>query len=297
MDDYYNKVSSVLSVVFITNFLIGLIKLFYGLNTNILSITADGYDSLLDALTNIVAIIAVYFSRKPSSKEHRYGFIKIETLASILISTTLFIVSYEIITSAIERFYNHIVPEISISTYSVLIITLLITVFISIYEKRLGKKFKSDLLIADSEHIKSDALATGIIIVSLIFIQNGLTILDPILSIAISLLIIKTGLSILKNNIDIILDVNIIDSNLIEKEIMNIYGVNDVHNIRTRGTRSYVNLDMHLVVDNDININQAHQISKSCKNTIYNKFPEIKEILIQIEPSSGLYDEVHYEIK
>ena len=49
--------------------------------------------------------------------------------------------------------------------------------------------------------------------------------------------------------------------------------------------------------DNDININQAHQISKSCKNTIYNKFPEIKEILIQIEPSSGLYDEVHYEIK
>lgn len=296
MDEYYDKVRQVLLIVLFSNLLIGIAKVIYGINTNVLSITADGYDSLLDALTNIIGIVAVYISGKPHDAEHRYGHTKVETFASIIISATLFVVAYEIITAAIERFFNNVVPTISIETYSVLIITLIITVVMSRYEKKMGEKFNSNLLVSDSEHIKSDALATGVIIVSLIFIQNGLTILDPILSILISLMIMKTGVSILKTNLDILLDINVIDCDIIENELKNIYGVNNIHNIRTRGTNSAVYVDMHLVVDNNISIEQAHQISKSCKNTLYNKHPEIKDVLIQVEPSSGLYDEVHYDL-
>ena len=297
MDKYYNKVRRVLLIVLFSNLILGLIKVLYGYNTNVLSITADGYDSLLDALTNIVGIAAVYISGKPSDNEHRYGHNKVETFASLLISGTLFIVAYEIIEAAIERFFNNVIPSISPSTYSVLIITLIITVLVSRYEKKMGEKYNSDLLITDSEHIKSDALATGIIIISLIFIENGLTILDPILSLAISLLIIKTGFTIMKSNLDILLDINILDSSEIENEIRNIYGVNNIHNIRTRGTKSAVYVDMHLVVDDYLSITQAHQISKSCKNTLFNKFPEIKDITIQVEPNSGIHDEVHYKTK
>ena len=295
MDDYYGKVRRVLLVVLFSNLILGLAKILYGINSNVLSITADGYDSLLDALTNIVGIVAVYISGKPSNKDYRYGYSKIETFASILISSTLFIVAYEIITSAVDRYIHQVVPNISISTYCVLIITLLFTILTSRYEKKMGQKYNSDLLISDSEHIKSDALATGIIIVSLIFMQNGLIILDPILSVIISLLIVRTGILILKSNIDILLDINVIDSKDIEKSIENIYGVNNIHNIRTRGTKSNVHLDMHLVVDNNISITQAYHVSKSCKNTLYTKFPEIKDILIQIEPNNGLYDKVHYK--
>lgn len=296
MKDYYDKVRNVLLIVLFSNLLIGIVKVLYGINSNVLSITADGYDSLLDAATNIIGIVAVYISGKPSDSEHRYGHSKVETFASIIISTTLFIVSYEIITSAIDRFYNHIIPEISASTYTVLIITLLITIIISRYEHKLGEKFNSNLLISDSEHIKSDALATGVIIISLIFIQNGLTILDPILSILISLMIFKTGASILLSNINILMDKNIIEEEVIEEELKNIYGVNHIHNVRTRGTNSSVYLDMHLIVDNNITVEQANQITRSCKNTLYRKHPEIKDIIIQVEPNTGLYDEVIYKL-
>lgn len=295
MENYYDKVRRVLLIVLFSNLILGLIKVLYGYNTQVLSITADGYDSLLDALTNIIGIGAVYISGKPSDAEHRYGHNKVETFASLLISATLFIVAYEIIMAAIERFFNHIIPNISMSTYTVLIITLLLTVLVSRYEKKMGNKYNSDLLITDSEHIKSDALATGIIILSLVFIQNGLTLLDPILSLGISLLIVRTGFNIMKTNLDILLDVNILDCNDIEKELYNIYGVQNVHNIRTRGTKSAVYVDMHLVVDDDISMNQANQISKSCKRTLFNKFPEIKEIIIELEPYSGIHDEVHYK--
>ncbi len=295
MTEYYDKVRRVLLIVLFSNLIIGFAKVLYGINTNVLSITADGYDSLLDAATNIVGILAVYISGKPYDKEHRYGHSKVETFASILISATLFIVAYEIITAAIDRFFNNVIPTIGIETYSVLIITLIITVFISRYEKKMGKLYHSNILISDSEHIKSDALATGVIIASLIFIQNGLTILDPILSIMISLMIMKTGVTILKENLDILLDINVIDCDLIQTELKNIYGVNNIHNVRTRGTNSAVYVDMHLVVDNHLSIEEAHQISKSCKNTLYTKHPEIKDIVIQVEPTSGLYDEFNYK--
>lgn len=295
MDNYYDKVRRVLLIVLFSNLFLGLVKVLYGYNTNVLSITADGYDSLLDALTNIVGIGAVYISGKPSDAEHRYGHSKVETFASLLISATLFIVAYEIITAAIERFFNHVVPTISVSTYSVLIITLLLTILVSRYEKKMGTLYNSDLLITDSEHIKSDALATGIIILSLVFIQNGLTLLDPILSLGISLLIMRTGFYIMKSNLDILLDVNIMDCNDIKNELYKIYGVQNVHNIRTRGTKSAVHVDMHLVVEDDISVNQANQISKTCKRTLFNKFPEIKEIIIELEPYSGIHDEIHYK--
>jgi len=296
MENYYDKVRRVLLIVLFSNLILGLIKVLYGYNTQVLSITADGYDSLLDALTNIVGIVAVYISGKPSDNEHRYGHTKVETFASLLISATLFIVAYEIITAAIERFYNHVIPSISPSTYAVLVITLLLTILVSRYEKKMGEKFNSALLITDSEHIKSDALATAIIIISLVFIQTGLTILDPLLSLGISLLIIRTGFNIMKTNLDILLDINILNCNDIKNEIDHIYGVKNVHNIRTRGTKSAVHVDMHLVVEDNISITQANQISKSCKRTLYNKFPEIKDILIQVEPSSGIHDEVHYKL-
>lgn len=295
MDAYYDKVKNVLLIVLFSNLVIGIVKVTYGINTNILSLTADGYDSLLDAVTNIIGIIAIYFSSKPIDAEHRYGHTKIETFASILISVTLLIVSYEIITAAIERFFNNIVPSISITTYSILIITFIITVALSRYEKNMGEKLNSNILISDSEHIKSDALATGIIILSLIFIQNGLTILDPVLSIIISLMILKTGVSLLKNNLNILLDINIIESDVIKDELKSIHGVNNIHNIRTRGTNSSVYVDMHLVVDDNLTMEQAHQISESCKNTLYEKHPEIKDIVIQLESSAGLSDEINYK--
>lgn len=294
VEEYYSRVKKVLTIVLIINCFTGLMKVLYGYNSHILSITADGYDSLLDAASNIVGIGAITVSAKPSDKEHMYGHHKYETFASILISFTLFLVSYEIITSAIERFTGNITPSINIATYIVMIITLLITICASVYEKKMAKELNSNLLLSDSEHIKSDALATTIIILSLIFIQFGYTILDPILSVIIALLIIKTGLSILWSNINILLDKNMLPTDDIKKLVKTIYGVENVHNVRTRGTSSNTFLDMHIVVSNNLSLEHAHQISHCCENTIRSKYPEVKDVLIHIEPEKGIYDEIHY---
>ena len=294
-NEYYRKFREVLVLILIINIAIGLVKIIYGYKAGVLSITADGYDSLLDAVSNIVGIVILLVSAKPSDKEHRYGHYKLETFASILISFTLFIVAYEIISSAFERFFATTTPSISITTYLVMIITLIITLIAAYYEKSMAKKLHSNILLSDSEHIKSDALATFIIIISLVFVQLGYTILDPILSIGISLLIIKTGLTILYSNINILLDKNILSTYEIEDVVKDINEIKEVHNVRTRGTASTIFLDMHLVLSKDLSLADAHRLSHICEEKICEEYPEIKDVLIHIEPEEGMDDKIEYE--
>lgn len=203
--------------------------------------------------------------------------------------------AYEIISSAFERFFATTTPSISITTYLVMIITLIITLIAAYYEKSMAKKLHSNILLSDSEHIKSDALATFIIILSLVFVQLGYTILDPLLSIGISLLIIKTGLTILYSNINILLDKNILSTYEIEDVVKDINEIKEVHNVRTRGTASTIFLDMHLVLSKDLSLADAHRLSHICEEKICEEYPEIKDVLIHIEPEEGMDDKIEYE--
>ena len=290
MEKYYDDVRNTLIIILILNLIIACAKIFYGYYSGILSITSDGYDSSLDAIANLVAIIAVIIAKKPKDKEHPYGYAKIETFASILIGLSLIFVSYEILMSAYEKFINPTNIEISLISFIVMISTLIVKIILSQYEKRKGQQLGSDLLLADSKHTQSDILATSIVIIGLILMHLGLAIADPIISILIAVIIIKTGLSILKENLNILADANILPIDDLQNHVYGINGVENVHNIRTRGTTSNVFVDMHVVVDSHISIQKAHEISEKIEEKLKNEFTQIKEVLIHLESEEGMDD-------
>ena len=295
MGTYYKKVNRILIIVFFFNLFVAAIKLGYGYQANILSISADGYDSLFDAVSNIIGIVAMMIACKPGDSEHRYGHSKIETFASILIAISLLIVSYEIITSAIDRFNGVGIPSVTLISYIVLLATVVINYIVSLYEKRMGETYNSDILISDSKHTRSDSLATLVIIIGLVFIQMGYVILDPILSIFVAILILKAGIEILYKNINVLMDKSIISEDKIRQTVAYIKGVRDVHNVRSRGTHSAIFMDMHLVLDDDLSLTEAHKISHECEDAIKKEFPEVIDIISHIEPFEGLKDKKTYE--
>lgn len=290
MENYYDEVRSTLIIILVLNLIIAGAKISYGYYSGILSITSDGYDSALDAIANLVAIIAVIIAKKPKDKQHPYGHAKIETFASILIGLSLIFVSYEILMSAYEKFINPTNIEISLISFIIMIGTLIVNIVLSHYEKRKGQQLGSDLLLADSKHTQSDILATSIVIIGLILMHLGLSIADPIISLIIVLLIIKTGISILKENLNILADANIIPTEDIQDNICDIEGVVNVHNIRSRGTTSNVFVDMHVVVDSSIPMKKAHEISETIEEKLKNEFTQIKEVLIHLESEEGMDD-------
>lgn len=294
-ENYYGKIRRILIITLLLNFLVAIIKITYGFHSNILSISADGYDSLFDGISNIVGILAITMASRPGDAKHPYGYSKIETLSAVMISLLLFYVSFEIITSAIVRFNGVGIPNVTYDSFIIMIITLVINIFVARYEYSVGKKLQSDLLISDSKHTRSDVLATIAILLSLIFIKMGYPILDPILSIIIALLIIKTAFEILFNNLNVLIDKSIIAPEDVLKVLEHVDGINEVHNIRTRGTNSNVFLDMHLVVDDNLNIKQAHKIAHICEDELKSKYPQIEDVLIHLESSDGRYDKIEYE--
>ena len=118
----------------------------------------------------------------------------------------------------------------------------------------------------------------------------GLGIADPIISIIIACLIIKTGFSILKENLNILVDANILPTERIHDQICDIEGVENVHNIRTRGTTSNVFVDMHVVVDSNLSMKKAHEISEIIEKKLKNNFIQINEVLIHLESEEGMSD-------
>lgn len=291
MNMYYPEVKKTLFIILILNLIVAIIKISYGLYSNILSISVDGYHSLFDGLSNIVGIIGITLASKPSNKQHPYGFAKIETLCSIIIGIFLFSIGFEVITEVIERINTPFIGIISIESFIVMFITMLINIGVSRYEKNKGEQLKSDFLISDSKHTKSDIYATLSIIIGLILMTMGFTIIDSILSIIIALIIFKIGYSIIHKNLKILLDLNIIPPDDIKRNLMKINGVNHVHNIRTRGTEANIAVDMHICVDSNISVEESSYIYKQCERVIYDKYSEVKDIIIKIEPEDGIKDE------
>lgn len=294
MIKYHDEVKKVIIIVLVLNFIMATLKVGYGFYSGILSISADGYESLLDSVANIVALVAVYFASRPQDKEHPYGYVKIETFASILIGISLILVSYEILNQAAEKFLHPVVLEISSIGFIIMISSLIINIALSRYEKKKGEELKSDLLMADSDHTKSDVMVTSIVIFGLILVHFNLSIIDPIISVIIAFLIVKTGIDILKNNFNILLDANVIPTANIYNIVYKVDGVENVHNVRTRGTTSNVYIDMHLVVDSNLSMKEAYSIEECCRRNIIDSYDEVKDVVIQLESEEGIYDMVDY---
>ncbi|WP_084790439.1 cation diffusion facilitator family transporter [Methanosphaera sp. WGK6] len=236
METYYRQVNKILTIVLVVNMFMAFVKIVCGFHYNILSMTTDGYDSLFDGISNIVGIIAIWMSSKPHDSKHRYGYYKIETFASIFIAILLFVVGYEIIVSAIDRFNGVGTPSVTFISFLILLIILIINIILAIYEYRKGVELKSDLLISDSQHVKSDALSTTVVLIGLIFIYYGYIIIDSILSVLIAILIFKVGFEVLYKNMNVLLDKTMINEKEIRSILSDIPEIEDIHNIRSRGT-------------------------------------------------------------
>lgn len=282
-------------IILFLNWFVAFIKIAYGYYSNTLSISTDGYHSLFDGVSNIIGIIGITFASKPRDRSHPYGYFKIETLSAIVIALMLFFVGFEVISAALGRFSGTAVPNVGIDSFIIMIITIIINIGVSTYEAKKGKELKSDLLISDSKHTRSDIFASLAIIIGLVVIQYGYTILDPIMSLFIALIILKAGIDILSNNVSFLMDKNIIPPEKIHEVVDIIPGVTNVHYVRTRGTPSNVLIDMHLVVKSDLTIAEAHDIAHKCEDALYDNFENTKDVVIHIEPETGLEYKVIYE--
>lgn len=281
----FQKIRGILIVVLLLNWIVAAAKVIYGIITQSSAMSADGFHSFADGAANLIGLVAIFVASQPKDSDHPYGHKKYETFAAIVIAMLLFIISFNLIRGSVIRFFYPVVPEVTLISFIVMIVTLVVNFGVYIYEKRQSKVLISDILAADTQHTRSDMFISISVIISLIAVRAGFPIMDPIASAFIALFIAYSGFEILKQSSDVLCDRAVIPVAEIKKVVLAVQGVRSCHEVRTRGRQDDIHIDLHITVDADMPIRAAHDLNHKIEGIIQNKIKGVTDIAIHIEPS------------
>ncbi|MBI5118783.1 cation diffusion facilitator family transporter, partial [Candidatus Poribacteria bacterium] len=174
--------------------------------------------------------------------------------------------------------------HVSASSFIVMIGTMCVNYLIMRYENKKGAALRSDVLLADSAHTRSDIYVSFSVIITLILARFGYPRVDMIVAIGIALAIGRVGLSIMRHSSQVLCDAMVLDKSRIEMICAGIAGIQKCHRIRTRGREDDINIDLHVVVDKDMHVEDAHALSHELQQRIKQQIPGVTDIQVHIEP-------------
>ena len=279
------KIKWVLWVILFANLAVAGIKIVVGQLIQSASLTADGFHSLTDGISNVVGLIGIQVAAQPIDEKHPYGHRKYEFLTGLFIGFMLLIIAALVLYEAIDKFVNPVVPHITIVSLVALIATLLINVFVSIYEFRQGQKLGSAVLISDSLHTRSDVYVSISVLFTLLGIKFGLpSIIDPIASLVVAAFILHAAFQIIRSTSEVLVDKAVADSDKIRNIMFEFPEVRGVHNIRSRGTQQELYIDMHVLIDPDMGVAESHRLCHAAEQRICQELQVVAKVMIHVEP-------------
>ena len=282
--DRYSQVTRVLYRVFLLNVAVALIKIGLGITTGAVSILSDGFHSITDAGSNVVALIGVSIARRPPDANHPYGHRKYETMASLGILLFLIVVVFEVVVSAFDRVRNGGVPDVFPEGIGLMAATVVVNLLVVTYESRAGRRLKSELLLADAKHTRSDVLTSVTVLTALVGVQAGYPILDPMAALFVAGFIGYACWQIAQVASRILSDEVVIAEDDVRDVVRSVPEVIGCHRIRTRGSADHVFLDLHIWLDGSTPLEQAHATSHVVKDRLMTRHPQIVDVVIHIEP-------------
>lgn len=285
------EIRKVLLITLFLNIVVVLLKGVIGWITGSLSLQADALHSVTDSANNVLGLVTNRLSSPYPDRDHPYGHQKYEAIGALGIAAFLGIACFEILQGAITRIIQGI-TEVTIGPVELwmLLIVLGINIFVTFYERSVGKRLGSRILIADAQHTMSDVWVTITVLAGLVGIWQGnllgfpqLQWLDVILSFPVAFLVFKSAWTVLKDNLPWLVDEIAIAPESIHELVMQVPGVVNCHDIASRGVVGrQVFIEMHLIVKAE-DVETAHQITEAVERKLEQKYAPIR-VIIHVEP-------------
>ncbi len=287
-----NATRSALRVSWITmgiNLLLSIIKLAAGLLAHSGAMVSDAVHSASDVFSTVIVIIGMRAAGKESDREHPYGHERLECVAAIVLAGALLATGLMIGWQGIR---NILAPAEDLSAPGVLA---LIAAAVSIavkegmfhYTRAAAKQVKSEALMADAWHHRSDALSSVGALIGIGGARLGVPVMDPIASLVICLMIVKAAYDIFRDAVDKMVDRSCDEET--EKAIRELTlkheGVMHIDRMMTRQFGNRVYVEMEISVDGEMPLRKAHDIAEQVHNEIEQEFPQVKHIMIHVNPS------------
>jgi cation diffusion facilitator family transporter len=275
----------VLLTVLGLNLVVAAAKLGYGAVSGSVAMSADGFQSLLDGLANVVGLVGIAVAARPPDREHHYGHERYETLASMAIAGLMAIGVVEIVQSALDRWRSGEQPEVTALSFAVLAATMAINGGVSLWERRAARRLRSDLLAADAKHTASDVLVSAGVAVGLVLEWLGLRGADAALALVVAGTIAWTAWSIVREASLVLTDATFVDPHGLLAAILAAPGVVTAHNLRARTSGGRVWVDVHVTVDPTLTVRQAHAVATAVEARLREAAGPATQAIVHVEPA------------
>lgn len=283
------RVRFVLIAILILNLVVATAKITFGFISGSLAIAADGVQSILDAFGNVVALVGIHVASRPPDPNHAYGHHRYETLTSLGIAGLMLLALFGLVQGAWSRIQSGGAPEVTALSFVVMLATLGVNLFVTVWERREGRRLASSLLLADAKHTTSDIFVSLAVIGSLVAVGFGLTWADAGITFIIAGAIAWGAWTIVRDATLVLSDATVEEPETIARVVRAVAGVEGTHNIRSRGGEGRVWVDLHIQVDPGLPVTQAHDIASEVARAVEDEIGDPADVTVHIEPA----DEAH----
>ncbi len=277
----------------VVNLLLLVFKFVAGILGHSAAMLADAVHSLSDFVTDIIVIVFVRISSKPEDEGHDYGHGKYETLATAIIGLILLFVGFGILwngaTSIWDFWQGGELKEPGMLALWAALASILFKELLYQYTVLKGRWLNSQAVVANAWHHRSDALSsigTAVGIGGAILLGEQWLVLDPLAAVVVSLFIMKVAIQLLVPCVEELLEKSLPAEveEKIKQEILAFPGVTSPHHLRTRRIGSSYAIEVHIRMDGQITLEEAHHTATAIENRLKSEFGSRTYINIHVEP-------------
>lgn len=286
LESRHRQIRSVLARVLVFNLVVVVAKASAGLATGTLSVVAEAAHSSVDAFNNILALALARIAAQEPDELHPYGHAKFETLGALAVVALLSVTVFQLTLAAVGRlFRGDSAPEATPVLFAVMGASALISLIVSRYEERRGRELKSELLLADAAHTRSDLYTSLAVLVGLGLIAAGYDWADPLVTLVVAAVIARAGWRILGTTVPILVDERAVEARTIRRLALDSPGVADCYDVRSRGREGEIFVELTIAVPGHLDVEAAHEIADEVEQRVGSAIGA-REVVVHIEPES-----------
>ncbi len=265
----YGKFSSVVGII--VNVFLFLIKLLAGVLSHSVAIIADAMNNLSDASSSIISLLGFRLAEKPADDDHPYGHGRYEYISALTIAVFILTIGIELLKSSFDKVINPTDTLITWLSIVILVISIFAKLFLYSFNNKLGKKIKSNTLIAAAIDSRNDSISTTAILISSLIMMFTSVNIDGYVGIVVAVLILISGVKMVKETLDPLLgtkpDKELVES-IYSKIISydNILGAHDII-LHDYGPGN-VFASAHVEMDKDYDVLLAHDLVDNIEKEI-----------------------------
>lgn len=275
----YGMLTGVMGIVL--NLILFAVKLFAGVITGAISVTADAVNNLSDAGSSVITMAGMRMAGRPADEEHPFGHGRVEYVAGLIVSLVIIIMGYELGKDSIMKIITP--EEMTFNVLSVVILgaSVLVKFYICLYNRKIGKLINSSAMKATAMDSLSDCISTVAVIAGLVVFALFEINVDGYVGIVVALFILKAGLEAAKDSLTPLIgerpDKEYVDG--IYSTIMSYKGIVGVHDLIVHNYGVGANIiSLHAEVPAEMGFMEAHELIDTIENDLKNKYASIATV-------------------